>query len=128
MAEGNVAIAVPSDPERARSVLAKGRRLARTLGVGWVAVRVQVPPAGGGTTRHLRELVTTLGGRLLSVEAEDVARGVIDLSCREGAHLLVIGASSRWPFMRRLRRGTTERILEARPPFDVVVAAPGSAR
>jgi K+-sensing histidine kinase KdpD len=128
VAEGNVAIAVPSDPERAHALLARGRRIARTLGVGWVAVRVQMPPAGDETTRRLRELVTTLGGRLLWAEADDVARAIIDLSCREGARILVIGPSGRWPLLRRLRRGTTDRILEARRPFDVVVAAPGTAR
>lgn len=128
MAEGNVAIAVPSDPERARAVLARGRRIARSLGLGWVAVRVQVPRVGAETTRRLLELVTTLGGRLLCAEAEDVARAVIDLSCREGARVLVIGASCRPRLIRRLKRGTTERILEARPPFDVVVAAQGVVR
>jgi two-component system, OmpR family, sensor histidine kinase KdpD len=128
VANGNVAIAVPSDPERARAILARGRRIASRLGLDWVAVRIQVSRVSSDTTRHLLDLVSALGGRLLCAEARDIATALVDLSRREQARILVIGASRRPRFLRRLKRGTTERILEAKRPFDVVVAAEGVDR
>ena len=122
MSDGNVAIAVPHDPERARAVLARGRRIARHFGVGWIAVRIET------TSRNsddLRELVASLGGRLLCATARDIARALIEVAWRERARLLVIGSSRRPRFLRRLKRGTTEEILRAKRPFDVVVAAEG---
>jgi K+-sensing histidine kinase KdpD len=120
--DGNVAIAVPSDPERARAVLARGRRIARHLGLEWIAVRIGSSPDG------LVALVAALGGRLLFADGQDVAAAIVDVSCREKARILVIGASRRLRILRRLKRGTTERILEAKRPFDVVVTAAGVDR
>ena len=120
---GNVAIAVPGDPERARAILARGRRIARYLGLDWIAVRIV---SGGDSARDLRDLVTAFGGRLLSAEARDIAKALVELSSREHARLLVIGRSKRPRILRRLRRGTTERILHAKRPFDVVIAAEGA--
>jgi two-component system sensor histidine kinase KdpD len=121
---GNVAIAVPGDPERARAILVRGRLIARRLGTGWIAVRIEASRRPAGETRHLLvEMVSDLGGRLLCTEARDVATAIVDVSCREKARILVIGASRRPRFLRRLKRGITERILEARRPFDVVIAA-----
>ncbi len=125
MESGNVAIAVPGDPERARAVLTRGRRIARHLGLEWIAVRIV---SGGETARDLRDIVAGLGGRLLYAEARDIAAALVELSSREHARLLVIGRSQRPPILRRLRRGTTERILHARRPFDVVIAAEGADR
>jgi K+-sensing histidine kinase KdpD len=138
-----VAIAVPGDPERAREVLSRGRRIARYFGLEWVAVRI-IPTNGerdagerrsgdGGAgaeaaPRDLRELVAALGGRLLCAEAHDIAAGLVELSRREHARVLVIGRSRRPWFLRRLRRGVTERILRAKRPFDVIVAAGGVDR
>jgi len=73
----------------------------------------------------LRELVASLGGRLLCATARDIARALIEVARRERARLLVIGSSRRPRFLRRLKRGTTEEILRAKRPFDVVVAAEG---
>jgi two-component system sensor histidine kinase KdpD len=121
----NVAIAVPGDPKRARAVLARGRRIARNLGLQWIAVRIEVSGRRAAEARGLADLVTALGGRLLFAEGPDIATAIVDLSCRERARILVIGASRRPRFLRRLKRGTTERILEAKRPFDVVIAAEG---
>ncbi len=133
---GNVAIAVPGDPERAREVLSRGRRIARCFGSEWIAVQI-VQGAGRRedsdeedrrAPRDLHELVTALGGRLVCASAADIAEGLVELSCREHARVLVIGRSRRPWLLRRLRRGVTERILRARRPFDVVVAAEGVDR
>lgn len=141
MDSGNVAIAVPEDPERAREILSRGRRIARYFGLEWVAVRIIADgerdagerrsggdTGGDGGPRDLRELVTALGGRLLCAEARDIAAGLVELSRREHARVLVIGRSRRPWFLRRLRRGVTERILRAQRPFDVIVAAGGADR
>jgi two-component system, OmpR family, sensor histidine kinase KdpD len=126
---GRVAIALPGDPEQARAVLARGRRIARNLSLEWFAVRVQPSPhERGESTQPLLNLVTALGGRLLCAEARDIATALVDLSRREQARILVIGASRRPRFLRRLKRGITERILEAKRPFDVVIAAEGVDR
>ena len=116
----NVAIAVPADPELARAVLARGRRIASHFGLGWIAVRILTSPREERDA--LLDLVSALGGCLVCAEARDVASAIIEVSRREQSRLLVIGASRRPRFLRRLRRGTTERILRAKRPFDVIVA------
>jgi len=128
---GNVAIAVPGDPERVRAIISGGRRIARYFGLDWIAVRIVGARSSvdqRDRARELLDLVTALGGRLLFAEARDIAAGVIELSCREHARVLVIGRSRRPRMLRRLRRGTTERILQAKRPFDVVVTAEGVDR
>ena len=125
----NVAIALPDDAERASAVITRGRRFARALGLEWIALRVtRATDTNDGDGDRLAELVAALGGRLVLAEARDVARAIVELSEREHARLLVIGRSRRPRFLRRLRRGTTERILHARRPFDVVIAADGAER
>ncbi len=131
MESGNVAIAVPSDPERARAIITRGRRIARFFGLEWIALQIiHTSSAVDRATvrRELSEVVSALGGRLLLAEARDIAAALIEMSQREHARVLVIGRSRRPRFMRRLKRGTTERILNAKRPFDVIVAAEGANR
>ena len=129
MASGKVTIAVPADPEQARAILARGRMIARHLGLEWIAVRIHTSSQDrSNTARRLTDLVAAFGGRLLCAEAGDIARALVELSFREESRLLIIGTSRRPRFLRRLKRGTTERILRARRPFDVVVAAGGEHR
>jgi len=129
VANGNLVIGVPADPDAARAVLSCGRRLAQHLGLGWVAVLIRTPAASrNDAVRSVVELVVGLGGHLLCADANDVAAGLIEVSRREQAPILVIGASRRPGILRRLMRGTTERIVEARRPFDVVVARHGVER
>lgn len=124
---GNLAIGVPDDPEVAQTVLARGRRLAARLGLGWIAVLIQTRRATrADDLRRLFELVLASGGQLLCAEASDVAAGLIEVSRREHAPILVIGSSRRSRLLRRITRGTAERILDAERPFDVVVAADGA--
>lgn len=122
MEEGTIAIAL-SDTAGAHDLLRHGRRLARDLGLTWTAVFVEPPRA---TSRDrasiLASLVASHGGDLRHVIADDVVTALLDLARDLHTHLLVIGASRRPPFLRRLVRGTTERILEASLPFPVVVA------
>jgi len=119
----SVAIAVPSDPERARAIITRGRRIARFFNLDWIAVRIARRPS-----TDLSNLVSGLGGRLVCEEANDIASALIELTCREHASLLVIGRSRRPRLLRWLRRGTTERLLTAKRPFDVVIAAEGAER
>ncbi len=122
MASGNVAIALPPDERAATAVLRRGRRFASQLGVEWIAIFVT---SSSGAVARMRELVTALGGELVASEAADVATTVVDLSRRHGARWLVIGSSRRPRLLRRIMTGTTEQILRAPRPFDVVVAREG---
>lgn len=129
MTNGHIAIGVPADPDAARTVLRRGRQLANHLGLGWVAVLIRTGrDARAEAIRSVFELVLGSGGNLLCADAPDVAAGLIEVSLRQKARLLVIGASRRPRLLRRFVRGTTERILEAKPPFDVVVAGEGVDR
>jgi K+-sensing histidine kinase KdpD len=119
---GNVAIALPPELGAASAVLRRGRRLASQLGVGWVAIFVA---RSTHAITRMRELVAPLGGELVATDGADIAAAVVDLSRREGAQFLVIGASRRPRLLRRFVSGTTERILRAPRPFDVVVAREG---
>src|SRR6266536_6702447 len=77
---GNVAIAVPADPERARAIISRGRRIARYFGLEWIALRIVRAPSSGDradTAGDLFDLVNALGGRLLFAEARDIAAGLI---------------------------------------------------
>lgn len=127
MEKSNIAIALPDDDERARSVIAGGRRIARSLGFEWIALRVvRASDDRDGDGARLADLVSAMGGRLVLAHATDIARTIIELTAREHARLLVIGRSRRPRLLRRIKRGTTERILSARRPFDVLVAAEGA--
>ena len=118
MDRGSVAIAVPADVEQARDVLACGRRIARRMGVEWTAIVI----ASRRRAAKVIDLAGALGGRVLCAQSRDVAGALIEVSRRECAQLLVIGSSRRPRILRRLIRGTTERILDAPRPFDVFVA------
>ena len=116
----SIAIALPAHLPTARAVLVHGRRLARHLGLGWVAVFVQ--RRRDDRARRVAELVSASGGTLVYERADDVASALIEIAERERAAILVIGASRRPRILRRLILGETERILRAPRPFDVVVA------
>lgn len=114
-----IAIAIPPDERAAAAVLQRGRNIALQLGTAWIAIFVA---RSATAVAHMRDVVAALGGQLVASEAHDVVSAVIDLSLREDAQLLVIGRSRRPRIVRRLMKGTTEQILRARRPFDVVVA------
>ncbi|HEX3108255.1 MAG TPA: hypothetical protein VHU41_04105, partial [Thermoanaerobaculia bacterium] len=116
----SIAIALPAHLPTARAVLIHGRRLARHLGLGWVAVFVQ--RRRDERVNRMAELVSESGGTLVYERADDVATALIEIAERERAAILVIGTSRRPRILRRLIRGETERILRAPRPFDVVVA------
>jgi len=119
---GNVAIALPPDARSATALLKRGRRIASQLGVGWIAIFVAHSARAAAA---MRELVSTLGGELVATDAAEIGTTVVDLSRQAGAQLLVIGASRRPRLLRRFVTGTTEEILRAPRPFDVVVAREG---
>ena len=121
MTADSIAIALPAHLPTARAVLVHGRRLARHLGLGWVAVFVQ--RRRDDRVRNVAELVSASGGTLVCEGADDVASALIEIAERERAALLVIGASRRPRILRRFIPGETERILRAPRPFDVVVAS-----
>ena len=120
MSADSIAIALPAHLPTARAVLIHGRRLARHLGLGWVAVFVQ--RRRDERVSRMAELVSESGGTLVYERADDVATALIEIVEREHAAILVIGASRRPRILRRFFRGETERILRAPRPFDVVVA------
>lgn len=129
MSEETVAIALPDDIRRARTIITAGRRIASASGLRWVALRIVGAHSHEGTAAGpLADLVSGLGGRLVCACARDVASGLVELSMREHSRVLVLGRSGRPRIFRRLLRGTTERILDAKRPFDVVVAAEGAQR
>lgn len=119
MTTDSIAIALPAHLPTARAVLIHGRRLARHLGLGWIAVFVQ--RKRDDRAKRVAELVSESGGTLVYERADDVASALLEIAEREHAALLVIGASRRPRLLRRLIRGETERILRAPRPFDVVV-------
>ena len=120
MTTDSIAIALPAHLPTARAVLTHGRRLARHLGLEWIAVFVQ--QKRDERVNRMAELVSESGGTLVYERADDVATALIEIAERERAAILVIGASRRPRLLRRFIRGETERILRAPRPFDVVVA------
>ena len=119
MTADSIAIALPAHLPTARAVLIHGRRLARHLGLGWIAVFVQ--RKRDDRAKRMAELVSESGGTLLCEHADDVASALLQIAEREHAAILVIGTSRRPRILRRFIRGETERILRAQRPFDVVV-------
>ena len=121
--DGTVAIALPADTESARTALLHGRRVAHEFGLSWFAVFIE-PQRGTsrGTVPALAALVAAQGGSLQHAQGKDVASAVVEISRNARAHVLVIGPSRRPRILRRLIRGTTEHILQARRPFAVIVA------
>lgn len=121
MSAESIAIALPAHLPTARAVLIHGRRLARHLGLGWIAVFVQ--RRRDDRAKRMAEIVSESGGTLVYERADDVAAALIEIAERERAAILVIGASRRPRLLRRFIRGETDRILRAQRPFDVVVSS-----
>ncbi len=129
MEEGTIAIALSADAESAHELLNHGRRIARDLGLPWTALFIE--PATDVSSKRLstlETLVASYGGDLRHIVRDDVVGALLDLARDIHTHLLVIGPSRRPRFLRRLIRGTTERILEAKRPFPVAVAGKGAKR
>ena len=124
----NVAIAIPADVRAARTLLARGRRLAARFGGHWFALLVRTNSRERRAAGDIGRLVSSLGGELHCADAKDVADALIDLSQQARADILVIGASRRLPLLRRFSTGTTEKLLRASRPFDLVVTAAGADR
>lgn len=118
MDRGPIAIALPADAESALAALIHGRRLAHDLGLPWMALFVD---RRGDHVPELSALVEAQGGDLLHASAEDVVPALVDLARAVHAQLLVIGASRRPRVLRRLVRGTTERLIGSARPFPIVV-------
>lgn len=122
---GPVAVAVPRDVDRARRILARGRSAARSLGLTWMAVRVERRRRFSIRRRSLSalsDLAGALGGTFECVYAHDVASALIDFAKREHSPILVVGQPRRFAVLRWLRPGIAEQILSAKRPFDVLIA------
>ena len=119
----NIAIAVPADPAAAHELLNSGRRIARTMGAHWIALLIRTNRRERKAVASLDRLVTSLGGELRCIDGVDVAEALTVASAQEAADVLVIGASRRPRLLRRIVRGTTEKLLRARRSFDLIIAA-----
>jgi two-component system sensor histidine kinase KdpD len=111
-------------------LLRKGARLADRLGAPWYAIYIQTPGEAleridAATQRQVANALTLtqqLGGTPFQSKGTDVA-GAIAVFAREyGITLIVMGRTRRPWYRRWFGQSVLDRVLQALPDVDVVVA------
>ncbi len=112
-----VLVAITDQPEAKRLVRA-GSRIAGRMNAGWYVVHVARVGSRGGTSfdespmlRETLQLAKSLGARIVSLEASDVADAVIRFAREEGITQIVLGASPHPWWKRLFARPVAARLL-----------------
>ncbi|HEY5706640.1 MAG TPA: universal stress protein [Terrimicrobiaceae bacterium] len=127
---GQVMVAISSlgpDPGR---LLRKTARLAAQLNAQWYAVYVRTPAESAvridaSAQRHIAETLETaqkMGGLVISLKHENVARALIAFAREYGITHIVLGRPGRRKPLRWFEPSLYERILKELPEVDLVIA------
>ena len=106
-----VAVALSAHPESGKQLLRRTARIADALQAPWYAVYVQLPREASDRipapqqTRLLQhfQLAAELGGEVITLQGEDVAKSLLNWASETGITLLVLGKSRlvRWKALFR---------------------------
>jgi two-component system sensor histidine kinase KdpD len=125
-----VMVCLSSRSPNVEQLLRKGGRLADRLNAPWYAVYIQTPKEeitriDAATQRQINntlELVQHLGGTPMKFKGTDPVSAIATFAKEYSITHIVLGRSRR-PWYRRLfRRSVLERLVEALPEADVLVA------
>jgi two-component system, OmpR family, sensor histidine kinase KdpD len=128
-AEVRLAVALPFEPEIARSLVLRSSRLAGRMNTRWYAVYVRqrrAHPENISAEQHRKlsenvQLAISLGATVVTRESEDVAGALLEFVKSEGITILVVGRPTRSGFVSRLVPSTVHRLLERGRGFDIVI-------
>ncbi|HXH40116.1 MAG TPA: universal stress protein [Thermoanaerobaculia bacterium] len=128
-AEVRLAVALPFEPEIARSLVLRASRLAGRMNTRWYAVYVRqrrTHPENITAEQHRKlsenvQLAISLGATVVTRESENVAGALLEFVRSEGITILVVGRPTRSGFVSRLVPSTVHRLLERGRGFDIVI-------
>jgi two-component system sensor histidine kinase KdpD len=128
-AEVRLAVALPFEPEIARSLVLRASRLAGRMNTRWFAVYVRqrrAHPENISAEQHRKlsenvQLAISLGATVVTRESEDVTGALLDFVKSEGITILVVGRPTRSGLVSRVVPSTAHRLLERGRGFDIVI-------
>ena len=130
-AAGRVMVCLASNPPRAKTLLARGSRMAGRLNTDWYVVYVETPEEAphlidAEAQRHLIaniEKAKELGAEVVRLKANDPADALLDFARTHDVALIIVGRSVE-PWWKQVLRGSVlTRLLRGADEFDVQVVA-----
>ncbi len=126
---GQVMVAISSLGPYPGRLLRKTARLAAQLNAQWYAVYVRTPEESAvridaTAQRHIADTLETaqkMGGLVISLKHENVAKALIAFAREYGITHVVLGRPGRRHLWQRFQPTLHERILEELPDVDLVV-------
>jgi two-component system sensor histidine kinase KdpD len=128
-AEVRLAVALPFEPQIAKSLVLRASRLAGRMNTRWYAVYVRqrrAHPENISAEQHRKlsdnvQLAISLGATVVTRESEDVTGALLDFAKSEGITMLVVGRPTRSGLVSRVVPSTVHRLLERGRGFDIVI-------
>jgi len=130
-AAGRVMVCLASNPPRAKTLLARGSRMAGRLNTDWYVVYVETPEEAphlidAEAQRHLLaniEKAKELGAEVVRLKAADPAQALLDFARTHGVAHVIVGRSLH-PWWRQILRGSVvTRLLREAEEFDLHVVS-----
>ena len=130
-AAGRVMVCLASNPPRAKTLLARGSRMAGRLNTDWYVVYVETPEEAphlidAEAQRHLLaniDKAKELGAEVVRLKAADPAQALLDFARTHGVAHVIVGRSLH-PWWRQILRGSVvTRLLREAEEFDLHVVS-----
>ena len=130
-AAGRVMVCLASNPPRAKTLLARGSRMAGRLNTDWYVVYVETPEEAphlidAEAQRHLLANIhkaKELGAEVVRLKAADPAQALLDFARTHGVAHVIVGRSLH-PWWRQILRGSVvTRLLREAEEFDLHVVS-----
>jgi K+-sensing histidine kinase KdpD len=112
----SIGVALPEDAAVAETLVTRTAALAQRLSGRWVAFIFSAR-----NSMERANMAMRAGGTVFCYEAEDIAQALLEIGARERIDLLILGSPKPGGFLARFRPDTTDRVIRAERPFDVVV-------
>jgi two-component system, OmpR family, sensor histidine kinase KdpD len=130
-AAGRVMVALASNPPRAKTLLARGSRMAGRLNTDWYVVYVETPEEAPNlidseAQRHLLaniDKAKELGAQVVRLKSTDPAAALLDFARTHGVAHIIVGRSLE-PWWKQILRGSVvTRLLREGDEFDLHVVS-----
>src|SRR5256714_13823307 len=130
-AAGRVMVCLASNPPRAKTLLARGSRVAGRLNTDWYVVYVETPEEAPNlleseAQRHLLaniEKAKELGAEVVGLKEVDPAAALLDFAKTHGVASIIVGRSLE-PWWKQVLRGSVvTRLLREGDEFDLQVVS-----
>ena len=130
-ASGRVMVCLASNPPRAKTLLARGSRMAGRLNTDWYVVYVETPDEAphlidAEAQRHLLaniDKAKELGAEVVRLKGDDPAGALLDFARTHGVAHIIVGRSLE-PWWKQILRGSVvTRLLREADEFDLHVVS-----